>query len=149
MKNQFWKEKDLSEMNEKEWESLCDGCGLCCLISLVDEDSGDLALTNVVCKYINMNDCSCSDYKNRCVNVPDCLKVTPENIDDLYWMPQTCAYRLLNEGKELYPWHHLVSGSKEAVHEAGISMKGKMIKEDKVEDYEDYVIGWQNIGKMP
>lgn len=140
MSKKFWQEKSLTEMTVDEWESLCDGCGLCCLIQLEDEDTGDLALTSVVCKYINTADCSCTDYANRCTNVPTCMKVTPENIPDLYWMPETCAYKLLHEGKDLYPWHHLISGSRKTVHEAGISMRDVMIKENEVDDPEDYVV---------
>jgi uncharacterized cysteine cluster protein YcgN (CxxCxxCC family) len=130
MKKQFWKEKKLNEMTSEEWESLCDGCGLCCLIRLEDEDSGEIVLTNIACKYLDLNTCRCTDYKNRKVNVPDCWKITPENIDQIYWMPDTCAYKLLYQGRDLYDWHPLITGDKNSVHKAGVSFAGEMVSEE-------------------
>jgi hypothetical protein len=121
-------------MSPDEWESLCDGCGLCCLIRLEDEDTGEIVLSNMACKYLDLNTCKCTDYNNRVTNVPDCWKITPENIDKIYWMPDTCAYRLIYEGKDLYDWHHLISRDKELVHKKGISFKGEMVSE------EDYIL---------
>ena len=138
----FWKTKTLEEMNEQEWESLCDNCGLCCLIQLEDEDTGQIVRTNVACKYLDMDSCTCSDYENRQKNVPDCLKVTPEIIPKLEWMPPSCAYLLLHQGKDLYDWHPLISGRAESVHEAGTaSLHGRMICESEIDmdNIEDYV----------
>ena len=136
----FWETKGLAEMDEAEWESLCDGCGQCCLFKLEDADTGEFALTDVACRYLDHNSCQCSDYRNRSRNVPDCVKVAPDNIAKLRWMPETCAYRLLAEGKELFWWHPLVSGDREAVHSSGASVRGKAINEDMVDDLEDHVI---------
>lgn len=134
MSEQFWKTKKLTEMTTDEWESLCDGCALCCHIRLEDEDTGELVQTNIACRYLNLENCKCGDYANRCINVPDCIKVTPENIPQLHWMPHSCAYRLLSEGRDLYDWHHLISGDKNSVHTAGISFLGEIISEDEVEE---------------
>jgi uncharacterized cysteine cluster protein YcgN (CxxCxxCC family) len=130
MQKPFWKEKKLQEMTTPEWESLCDGCALCCLIRLEDEDTGEIVQSNIACRYLDMETCKCTDYANRTKNVPDCWKITPENLDQIYWMPETCAYRLLYEGKELYDWHPLISGDPESVHKHHISHKGEMVSED-------------------
>lgn len=130
MKKQFWKEKKLEEMTTDEWESLCDGCGLCCLIRLEDEDTGEIVQSNIACKYLDLETCRCTDYANRKTNVPDCWKITPKNIDKIYWMPETCAYRLIYEGKKLYKWHPLISGDKNSTHKAGISYIGEMVSEN-------------------
>jgi uncharacterized cysteine cluster protein YcgN (CxxCxxCC family) len=133
MQKRFWETKTLKEMNTKEWESLCDGCALCCLISLEDEDTGERVESNVSCQYLDLGTCKCTDYANRRTNVPDCWKITPENIDQLYWMPDSCAYRLLNEGKKLFDWHPLISGDPNTVHTCGPSLKGEMVSEDDVD----------------
>ncbi len=140
----FWKTKRLDEMDDQEWESLCDGCGQCCLHKLEDVDTDDIALTNVACRYLDLGACRCTDYPNRSINVPDCVQLTPENAGALRWMPQTCAYRLLAEGKTLHWWHPLVSGDPDTVHKAGISVRGKAISEDRVDDLEDHVVDWLN-----
>ncbi len=140
----FWKTKPLADMDTQEWESLCDGCGQCCLYKLEDEDNDEMALTNVSCRYLDLGACRCTDYENRNTNVPDCVQLTPENAGALNWMPQTCAYRLLAEGKNLYWWHPLVSGNPNSVHEAGISVRGKAISEDRVDDLEDHIVDWLN-----
>lgn len=140
----FWKTKRLDEMSEAEWESLCDGCGQCCLFKLEDADTGELALTDVACRWLDHDRCACSDYENRQINVPDCVKLTPENAGALRWMPQTCGYRLVAEGKDLYWWHPLVSGNPDSVHEAGVSIRGKAVSEDQVGDLEDHVVDWLN-----
>ncbi len=136
----FWETKDLAEMSDTEWESLCDSCGQCCLFKLEDADTGEYALTDVACRFLDHDSCQCSDYANRQRNVPDCVKVTATNIAELRWMPETCAYRLLAEGKPLFPWHPLVSGDPESVHTDGASVRGKAINEDMVDDLEDHVI---------
>lgn len=121
----FWKRKTLHEMSHEEWESLCDGCGKCCLIGLEDEDTGQIYLTDVACKLFDGARCQCSDYANRQAKVPDCVQLTPDNVPTLAWLPKTCAYRLVSEGRDLYPWHHLVSGDPEAIHRANVSVRGK------------------------
>lgn len=139
----FWKTKNLAEMTPEEWESLCDGCAKCCLFKLQFEDSGEIAYTNVVCRFLDKARCRCTVYSERTRLVPTCLKVTPENIADLQWMPKTCAYRLIAEGKDLEPWHPLVSGDPATVHQAGISIRGKTIDESLVDmdnELEDYII---------
>jgi len=139
----FWEEKSLSEMSREEWESLCDGCARCCLIKLEDEDTHELFYTGVACRYLDRHSCRCTEYENRTTLVPDCLQVTRDNVDELYWMPQSCAYRLLAEGKKLPDWHPLISGDPNSVHEAGISVRGFAISEDEiasVDDLEAYII---------
>lgn len=121
----FWKTKTLTEMTEAEWESLCDGCGKCCVIGLEDEDTQEIYLTDLACKLFDSGACGCGDYANRFKKVDDCTKLTPENVPDLYWLPRTCAYRLVDKGQDLFWWHHLISGSRETVHEANASIRGK------------------------
>jgi len=128
----FWKTKSLAEMTEKEWESLCDGCARCCLIKLEDIDTGEIATTNVACKLLNIGKCRCKDYANRSIRVPDCHTLTPKLIGDLAWLPETCAYRILDKGGELAWWHPLVSGDPNTVHEAGISVRSYAISESRV-----------------
>ena len=130
----FWKEKPLSEMSPKEWESLCDGCGKCCCIRLEDEDNGEIYITDVVCKLFDANICQCTDYANRSVRVPDCVTLTPDNVDQLTWMPKTCAYRLLSEGKDLPDYHHLISGSRDTIHEAGMSVQNAVVCETHIKE---------------
>ena len=135
----FWQRKALDQMTPQEWESLCDGCGLCCLIRFEDEETGEVIPTRVACKLLDGDLCRCKDYPNRKRYVPDCIKLTPGNIDDLYWMPKSCAYRRLNEGKPLPRWHPLVTGDPESVHKAGVSVRGRTISEDALDDPEDAV----------
>ena len=110
-------------MSPAEWEAVCDGCGKCCLISLEDEDTGDILLTDVHCKLFDSGACACSDYANRKRRVPDCVQLTPGKIAGLQWMPRTCAYRLLSEGKPLPAYHHLECGDRNAIHRAGMSVQ--------------------------
>jgi uncharacterized cysteine cluster protein YcgN (CxxCxxCC family) len=121
----FWKRKKLKEMSREEWESLCDGCARCCLVKLEDEDTGRIHFTSAACKLLDGKTCRCTDYRNRNRRVPDCVRLTPENVGTLSWLPRTCAYRLLAEGKDLAWWHPLVSGRAETVREAGISVAGR------------------------
>jgi uncharacterized protein len=118
----FWKTKSLGEMTNAEWESLCDGCGRCCLNKLEDADTGEFLMTRAACKLLDVGACRCTDYDNRARRVSDCVTLTPENVGTLGWLPETCAYRLLDEGKSLAWWHPLVSGRAETVKEAGISV---------------------------
>ncbi|MEQ3707844.1 MAG: YcgN family cysteine cluster protein [Tateyamaria sp.] len=139
----FWETKSLDQMSEAEWEALCDGCGKCCLNKLEDEDSGEVALTRVACRLLDDATCRCAQYEIRHQFVPDCIVLKPSNIEShLYWMPQTCAYRLLHEGRGLADWHPLISGTAETVHAAGVSMRGRTVSEFEVadEDWEDHII---------
>ncbi len=134
--NAFWKTKTLRQMSSSEWEALCDGCGKCCLIKLIDDLSDDLHYTTVACKLLDCDSCRCGDYNNRKKLVEDCVILSPRLVEELHWMPSTCAYRLIYEGKDLYWWHPLVSGNPNTVHEAGISVKGRAISEREVKDSE-------------
>ena len=136
----FWKTKKLGQMTREEWESLCDGCGRCCLHKLEDEDTGQIVQTNVACRLLDIESCRCSRYATRKRLVPDCVVLTPENVSTLPWMPATCAYRLLAEGQELRWWHPLVSGRAGSVVEAGISVKNIAISEREAGDFEDHVM---------
>ncbi len=127
MKHNFWEEKTISEMTREEWEALCDGCGVCCLEKLEDEDTGEIIFTNVACGHLDINTCRCSVYDERYNKAPECFDLSPENIDDIAWLPATCAYRLLNEGKKLHWWHYLISGSRESVDNSGVSVRGRAI----------------------
>jgi hypothetical protein len=133
----FWEVKTLGEMTTAEWESLCDGCGLCCLVRFEDEDTGEVIPTRVHCRLFNAKTCRCSDYANRRMFVPECIKLTPGNIEDLEWMPRSCAYRRLHEGKTLPRWHPLITGDPESVHRAGVSIRGQTFSEAKLADPED------------
>lgn len=145
----FWKRKRLHEMTRPEWESLCDGCGKCCLHKLQDEDTGDIAMTNVACRYLDLETCRCKDYPNRQHNVSDCVQLTPDVVPALRWLPDTCAYRLVAEGRDLFWWHPLVSGDPATVHAAGVSVRGDAITEDDVDDLEDHVQDWLGSGVNP
>jgi uncharacterized protein len=128
----FWKTKSLEDMNREEWESLCDGCGRCCLNKLEDEDTGRFLYTRAACKLLDLKTCRCTDYPNRAARVPDCVTLTPQVVDGLGWLPESCAYRLLDEGKPLPWWHPLVSGRQETVTEAGISVAGMAYGEEGI-----------------
>ena len=140
----WWKEKSLAEMSPEEWESLCDGCGKCCLVKLEDPDEGKVHFTDVACHLLDGGTCRCRDYQQRKTLVPDCVVLEPGNIAGLNFMPSTCAYRLLSEGRDLPSWHHLVCGDPRAVHLAGISVQGKVLSERDVpdEDLEDHIVEW-------
>jgi uncharacterized cysteine cluster protein YcgN (CxxCxxCC family) len=138
----FWEVKSLAEMTVQEWESLCDNCGKCCLHKLEDEDTGDLAFTRVVCNLIDLDSCRCTRYSERSILVPDCLDLKQHDFAEYNWLPDTCAYRLLTDGKPLPDWHPLVSGTPHSVREAGVSITAYAIRESEVEDMEDHIIGW-------
>lgn len=140
----FWKAKTLEEMNQREWESLCDGCGLCCLNKLEDWETGEIAWTSVACRLLDGESCRCTDYDNRQATVPDCIQLTPESVRELTWLPPSCGYRLVRDGEDLRWWHPLVSGDPETVHQAGISARGRTVAEQDVdvEDFEDYLVTW-------
>ena len=141
----FWKTKSLAEMSPEQWESLCDGCAKCCLLKLEDEDTGEIAYTRLHCKLLDAGTCRCSDYENRKAIVPDCVKLTPKKIDEIKWMPRTCAYRLIAEGQDLADWHHLVCGDRDRIHREGHSIMGRTKSEETVleEDQLDWVVDWK------
>ncbi|WP_417514974.1 YcgN family cysteine cluster protein [Marinobacter sp.] len=140
----FWQRKRLNEMTPQEWESLCDGCGKCCLNKLEDEDTGEVYHTDLVCRYMNTDTCRCTVYPERLQKVPGCTVLTPDTAKDYHWLPYTCAYRTLAEGRPLADWHPLRSGNPDSVHEAGVSIRHKVILEDQVaeDDWEEHIIHW-------
>ena len=143
----YWETKPLEALSPKEWESLCDGCGRCCLVKLEDEDTGKIHFTDVACRLFDAESCRCSDYPHRRRKVKDCLKLTPELVRSLTWLPPTCAYRLRAEGRPLRWWHPLVSGSAETVHQAGVSVRGRVAASETeigLDDYPDHIVAWPN-----
>ncbi len=141
----YWEDKPLSQMTHAEWEALCDGCGKCCLHKLQDEDTDELAFTNVSCRLLDVKTGLCKDYARRRIHVPDCVRLTPKTAHKLPWLPATCAYRLLSEGKPLPSWHYLICKDRNAVHHANISVVGRAVSEDEVIDFEDHIVGWDDL----
>ena len=144
-KEPFWRTKSLEEMSPTEWESLCDGCGRCCLVKLEDEDSGEIHYTDVGCTLLDAGSCRCRSYETRQAVVPDCLRLTPDTVRSVSWLPPTCAYRLVEEGRDLYPWHPLVSGDPDSPHAAGISVRGRVAGPEEhypEEDLFDRIVEW-------
>ena len=140
----FWETKSLEAMSVQEWESLCDGCARCCLLKLEDDETGEVAYTRVVCHLLDSQRCRCRKYPQRHALVPDCVVLTPAEARSFTWLPQSCAYRTLAEGRPLADWHPLVSGDPRSVHAAGISVRGKVVSERHVhpDDLEDQIIRW-------
>ncbi|MEM8986581.1 MAG: YcgN family cysteine cluster protein [Pseudomonadota bacterium] len=130
----FWRRKTLKEMTSEEWEALCDGCGKCCLVLLEDEESGAVYETSAACRLFDSATCRCVDYERRHALAPQCVRLTPETVSELAWMPPTCAYRLIAEGRPLYDWHPLVSGDPKSVHRDGPSVRRRTVSEDDVEE---------------
>ncbi|MDT8383487.1 MAG: YcgN family cysteine cluster protein [Gammaproteobacteria bacterium] len=140
--SRFWEQTPLAEMDAAQWESLCDGCGKCCLHKLEDEDSGEVYVCNVACRLLDIEACRCSDYAARQRRVPACTVLTPERIAEFQWLPETCAYRLLAEGQPLFDWHPLISHDPQSVHAAGISVRGQVVSETEVEDLQQHLTDW-------
>ena len=143
LRYRFWERYSLDELNNSEWEALCDGCGLCCLLKFEESGSDDVKWTNVACRLLDLEQCRCRHYEARTKIVTDCIVLTPDSIDEVIdWMPDTCAYRLRRDGHPLHEWHYLVSGSTETVHETGISVKGRAVAETEInmDDLEHHVV---------
>jgi len=143
----FWEAKTLEEMTDEEWESVCDGCGRCCLHKLEDDETGEVHFTRVSCKLLNVSTCRCSDYADRFSQVPDCLTIKPLTREKINWLPESCAYRKLSEGKPLENWHPLISGTSQSVHSSRISVSDRCISETEVadSDYFFHLVQWNNV----
>ena len=146
-KPDFWRRKTLNAMTRAEWESLCDGCGRCCLHKLRDDDTDEISFTNVACRLLDLKTCRCGDYAKRQTKVPDCVQLTPKKLRDVDWLPPTCAYRLVAEGHDLFDWHPLISGRAESVLEAGIGVAGRALSERDVGPLEHHIVDWP--GQFP
>ena len=138
----FWTTKRLAEMTHEEWESLCDGCGRCCLHKLRDDVTEELSFTNVACRLLDLHGCGCSNYPNRQDKVPDCVSLTPAALDDIDWLPPDCAYRRVEEGRGLAWWHPLVSGNPETVHSSGASVRDRAVSEERSGPLERHLADW-------
>lgn len=140
MTDRFWETKTLEQLDRGQWEALCDGCGKCCIHKLEDDETGELYATNVACRLLDRRTAQCRDYRNRRAFVPDCVRLTVQNVYTTDWLPSTCAYRLRANGEALPEWHYLVSGDREAVHRAGESTRGWTISEDEAGDLEFHMV---------
>jgi uncharacterized cysteine cluster protein YcgN (CxxCxxCC family) len=138
----YWETKTLAEMSPSEWEGLCDGCGLCCVIRFEDEDTGEVIPTRVHCKLFDPEVCSCSDYANRKAQVPDCIRLTPARLETMDWLPETCGYVRRANNLPLPEWHHLVCGDREEIHRRGMSTRGWTVSEVDAGDLENHIIEW-------
>jgi len=145
----FWETKTLDQMTRAEWESLCDGCGRCCLHKLRDDDTGALWWTNVACRLLDNDTCQCSNYTKRRRLVPDCVQLTAENLTEIDWLPPSCAYRRLAEGKTLAWWHPLVSGDAATVHTSGISVRGRVVDERDAGPLDHHLAEWPGHSPRP
>ena len=143
----FWKTIPLDAMTDEQWESLCDGCGRCCLHKLRDEDTERLAFTNVACRLLDLHTCRCTRYADRQRHVADCISLRPADLASIDWLPPSCAYRRLAEGRDLPDWHPLVTGDPDSVHRAGASVRGRVVSEERIGRLEDNIVAWP--GRMP
>ena len=142
LRDVFW-ELPLADLNREEWEALCDGCGRCCLHKIEDADTGEIEHTNVACKLLDCQTAQCRDYRNRKAFVPDCLRLTYRIVSDVPWLPSTCAYRMRAEGKPLEDWHYLISGDRQSIVAAGISVAGRVVSETVAGPLEHHVVEWE------
>ncbi len=138
----FWESVPLAEMDAEQWEALCDGCGKCCLHKLEDAHTGEVFVCNVACRLLDLATCRCRDYAQRKTRVPECTVLTPQRIDAFHWLPQTCAYRLLAEGRPLFSWHPLMSGDPESVRRAGIAVCDRVVSETEADDLQQHITDW-------
>ena len=144
--NKPYKEKKkLSEMTQTEWEALCDRCGKCCLEKILFQESGELAFTNVACQLLDRRTCRCLHYENRTHYVKECKKISPENLKECYWLPKTCAYRLLSEGKKLPVWHPLITGTQKSVLKAGMSAAGRCVPPKPEDELQNHIVHWEDL----
>lgn len=141
-KDRFWETTPLAAMTPEQWESLCDGCAKCCLEKLEDEETRRIVYTNVACRLLDLDTCRCTNYRQRARVVSNCVRLTPATLDDPYWLPSTCAYRLVREGKPLPDWHPLLSGDPETVFRSGHSVRGRVISEDAADQLIHHLIDW-------
>ncbi len=146
-KRAFWRDKPLAAMSRAEWESLCDGCGRCCLHKLRDDETDEISFTNVACRLLDLRTARCSDYPNRRRKIPDCVQLTPARLNTVDWLPPSCAYRLVHEGKDLFDWHPLISGTPDTVPKAGISVTGRALSERDAGPLEHHIVTWP--GELP
>ena len=140
--SKYWQAKSLEEMSKSEWESLCDGCGKCCLIKLEDSDNKELFYTDVACYLLDQKTCQCKDYANRKKLVDDCLQLEVNDVEDFKWLPKTCAYRLLHEGKDLPKWHYLLSGDRSTMHKKKMSVQNRVVSETEVLEVAEHIVYW-------
>lgn len=142
--DKWWNRHSLAELDQQQWEALCDGCARCCLHKLEDANTGEVFFTAVHCRNLDLDNCRCNDYPNRAQQVPECVQLSPDNVSDLQWLPPTCAYRLRSEGRDLPLWHPLETGDQESVHRAQISVRGRAISEDFVhpDSYDEHILRW-------
>lgn len=137
--DKFW-EKPLETLDRAQWEALCDGCGKCCLLKAEDEDDGEIYMTNIACKLLDLKTAQCSDYRHRRIHVPDCIRLTKGRLEKFDWLPESCAYKLRGHGKPLPDWHYLISGSRDTIHETGNSIRGKVITEVEAGPLEQHIL---------